>query len=55
MNIKKIKTVMPPHPFEAYTHAISPLSSEEGGGFLTVHSFQGASFLPGPTLPEHPC
>lgn len=25
---------MPPHPFEAYTHVISPLSSEEGGGFL---------------------
>jgi len=34
MNIKKIKTITPPHPFEAYTHVISPLSSEEGGGFL---------------------
>jgi len=34
MNIKTIKTITPPHPFEAYTHVISPLSSEEGGGFL---------------------
>ena len=34
MNIKKIKTITPPHPFEAYTHVVSPLSSEEGGGFL---------------------
>jgi predicted RNase H-like HicB family nuclease len=34
MNIKKIKIITPPHPFEAYTHVISPLSSEEGGGFL---------------------
>ncbi|MBF0136479.1 MAG: type II toxin-antitoxin system HicB family antitoxin [Magnetococcales bacterium] len=24
----------PPYPFEAYTHIISPLSEEEGGGFL---------------------
>lgn len=34
MNIKEIKAITPPHPFEAYTQVISPLSSEEGGGFL---------------------
>ncbi len=34
MNIKKIKAITPPYPFEAYTHVISPLPSEEGGGFL---------------------
>ena len=34
MNIKKIKIITPPHPFEAYTHVVSPISSEEGGGFL---------------------
>lgn len=32
--IKKVKTVEPPWPFEAYTHVISPLSDEDGGGFL---------------------
>ena len=34
MNIKEIKAITPPHPFEAYTQVISPLPSEEGGGFL---------------------
>ena len=34
MNIKEIKAIKPPHPFEAYTQVISPLPSEEGGGFL---------------------
>jgi antitoxin HicB len=34
MNIKEIEAITPPHPFEAYTHIISPLPSEEGGGFL---------------------
>ncbi|MDO8723344.1 MAG: type II toxin-antitoxin system HicB family antitoxin [Syntrophales bacterium] len=34
MNIKEIKAIKPPHPFEAYTQVISPLTSEEGGGFL---------------------
>ena len=32
--IKKIKRVSPPHPFEAYAHVVSPLTAEEGGGFL---------------------
>lgn len=34
MNIKEIKAVTPPYPFEAYTHVISPIPPEEGGGFL---------------------
>lgn len=34
MSIKKIKKIDPPYPFEAYTHVVSPLSKEEGGGFL---------------------
>ena len=34
MNIKEIEAITPPHPFEAYTHVISPLPAEEGGGFL---------------------
>lgn len=32
--IKKIKTAKPPYPFEAYSHIISPISREDGGGFL---------------------
>ncbi len=32
--IKKIKTVTPPFSFEAYSHLISQLTKEDGGGFL---------------------
>lgn len=34
--IKKVRKVKPPFPFEAYAHVVSPLSDEEGGGFLIV-------------------
>lgn len=32
--VKKIKAAKPPYPFEAYSHVISPLPKEDGGGFL---------------------
>lgn len=32
--IKSIPRVVPPWPFEAYAHIISPLSAEDGGGYL---------------------
>lgn len=32
--VKIIPRIEPPYPFEAYAHIISPLSAEEGGGFL---------------------
>lgn len=32
--IKKIKNAKPPFPFEAYSHVISQLPKEDGGGFL---------------------
>jgi antitoxin HicB len=32
--VKSICRVEPPWPFEAYAHVISPLSEEDGGGFL---------------------
>lgn len=32
--IKKVKRVSPPHRFEAYAHVVSPLTADEGGGFL---------------------
>lgn len=34
MTIKQIEPIKPPYPFEAYTHVISPLSAEDGGGYL---------------------
>lgn len=32
--VKQIPCIEPPHPFESYAHIISPLSAEDGGGFL---------------------
>ncbi len=32
--IKNIPRIVPPWPFEAYAHIISPLSEEDGGGYL---------------------
>jgi antitoxin HicB len=32
--IKSISRIVPPWPFEAYAHIISPLSDEDGGGYL---------------------
>ena len=33
-SIKRIQRIAPPYPFEAYAHVVSPLSADEGGGFL---------------------
>lgn len=33
-SIKKIAKVIPPYPFETYAHIVSPLSAEDGGGYL---------------------
>lgn len=32
--IKKIRNIKPPYPFEAYSHVISQIPKEDGGGFL---------------------
>lgn len=34
MSVKKIPEVKPPYPFEAYSHVVSPLPPEVGGGFV---------------------
>ena len=31
---KTVPQVTPPHAFEAYSHVVSPLSAEDGGGFV---------------------
>jgi antitoxin HicB len=33
-SIKNIQRATPQYPFEAYAHIVSPLSEEDGGGFL---------------------
>jgi antitoxin HicB len=41
-DVKTIPTITPPHPFEAYAHIVTPLSDEDGGGFLlTMPDFPG--------------
>lgn len=34
MSVKMIKRSVPPYAFESYAHFITPLSIEDGGGFL---------------------
>lgn len=42
MTIKTIANATAPHPFEAYSYVISPISAEDGGGFLfTMPDFAG--------------
>lgn len=32
--VKRMARIVPPWPFEAYAHIISPLSAQDGGGYL---------------------
>ena len=34
MTVKKIAAVTPPFAFEAYSHLVSPIAPDDGGGFL---------------------
>jgi predicted RNase H-like HicB family nuclease len=34
MTVKTIAKVKPAFPFEAYSHVVSPIDAEEGGGFM---------------------
>lgn len=34
MPVKNVPRVSPVHPFDAYSHVVSPLSADEGGGFV---------------------
>lgn len=34
IKVKSIRKASPLHPFESYTHILSPLQKKEGGGFL---------------------
>ncbi|WP_129127590.1 type II toxin-antitoxin system HicB family antitoxin [Geomonas oryzae] len=52
MSIKKIKPVSPPHAFETYMHEISPLSPEDGGGFLITFPDLPGCMSDGATVEE---
>jgi antitoxin HicB len=52
MKIKKINAVAPPFPFEAYTHIVSPLSIEDGGGFLITFPDLPGCMSDGETIAE---
>ena len=34
MTVKIIEKASPPYPFEQYSHLVSPISAENGGGFM---------------------
>ena len=52
MSIKKIHPVSPTHTFEEYMHEISPLSAEDGGGFLITFPDLPGCMSDGATVEE---
>lgn len=50
--IKAIPRVVPLWPFEAYAHIISPLSSDDGGGYLITFPDLPGCISDGPTEAE---
>lgn len=52
MSTKKIKPAAPPHSFEEYMHEISPLSAEDGGGFLITFPDLPGCMSDGATVEE---
>jgi antitoxin HicB len=50
--IKQIKTVTPPYPFEAYARVITPLSKDDGGGYLITFPDLPGSISDGDTEEE---
>ena len=50
--IKTIPRVLPPYPFEAYAHIVSPLSAEEGGGYLITFPDLPGCMSDGETIEE---
>src|SRR5689334_20386978 len=52
MSIREIKPVSPPHTFEEYMHEISPLSKEDGGGFLITFPDLPGCMSDGATVEE---
>ncbi|MBK6759041.1 MAG: type II toxin-antitoxin system HicB family antitoxin [Moraxellaceae bacterium] len=52
MNDITIARHTPPYPFEAYTHVVRPLTTEEGGGFLISFPELSGCISDGETVEE---
>ncbi len=52
MSVKKIESVTPPYPFEAYGHIIAPLSPDDGGGYMITFPDLPGCMSDGETLEE---
>ena len=52
MKVKKIKPIAPPYAFEEYMHEISPLTKEDGGGFLITFPDLPGCMSDGETIEE---
>ncbi|MEI6208334.1 MAG: type II toxin-antitoxin system HicB family antitoxin [Desulfuromonadales bacterium] len=52
MSVKLVKPVTPIHPFEAYGHVISPLSEDDGGGYMITFPDLTGCMSDGETLEE---
>ena len=52
MSVKQIKPVTPPYPFEAYGHIISPLSDDDGGGYMITFPDLPGCMSDGETMEE---
>ncbi len=51
-DVKEMKTITPPYPFEAYAHIVRPLTEEEGGGFLITFPDLPGCMSDGDTIEE---
>lgn len=52
MKVKKIKAVEPPFRFEEYMHEMTPLSEEDGGGFMITFPDLPGCMSDGETIEE---
>jgi antitoxin HicB len=52
MSVRKIEPIRPPYPFEAYGHIISPLSADDGGGYMISFPDLPGCMSDGETLEE---
>ncbi|MEY8689117.1 MAG: type II toxin-antitoxin system HicB family antitoxin [Leptothrix sp. (in: b-proteobacteria)] len=50
--VKTVQKVAPPHPFESYAHTVSPLSAEDGGGYLITFQDLPGCMSDGETMEE---
>lgn len=51
-NVKTVPKAAPLHPFESYAHMVSPLSAEDGGGYLITFPDLPGCMSDGDTMEE---